>query len=157
MRRLQEISELIGAIALFIVMALIFLAVIARQVFGVIIPDAFDFSRMFLGILVFWGIAGAVAWRSLITADFLYQALGRNGRRILDVTGSLLTFVVLAILCWRLWLSVVDAYGNGIRTQDIGVPLWYFYSAAALALFSALLFSARNCYLALIGRLEDSQ
>lgn len=157
MRQLRDISELIGAIALFVVMALIFSAVIARQIFGVIIPDAFDFSRMFLGVLVFWGIASAVAWRSLITADFLYQALGPAGRRVLDLLGSLTTFAILSLLCWRLWLAVVDAYGNGIRTQDIGVPLWPFYGAAALAFFAALIFAARNAYLALTGHLEDAE
>ncbi len=157
MRRLRDIAELIGSVALFVVMTVIFCAVIARQAFGIIIPDAFDFSRMFLGILVFWGIAGAVAWRSLITADFLYQALGDRGRRMLDLAGSVATFAVLALLCWRLWVQVVDAYGNGIRTQDIGVPLWYFYAAASAAFFVALLFAARNAWLALSGRRDDAK
>lgn len=148
MRWFQEASELIGSVALFVVMAVIFSSVIARQIFGFVIPDAFDFSRMFLGILVFWGIAGAVACQSLITADFLHQALGPRGQRILTAIGSLTTFVVLAILAWRLSLSVLDAYGNGIRTQDVGVPLWYFYGPATLAFLAALLFALRNIVLA---------
>ncbi|MBV7392646.1 TRAP transporter small permease [Mameliella sediminis] len=151
MQRLQDISETIGAVALFIVMAVIFCSVIARQVFGFIIPDAFDLSRMFLGVLVTWGIAGAVAWRSLITADFLYQALGQTGRRILDLAGSACTLVILALLSWRMVLTVIDAQGNGIRTQDTGIPLWYFYAACALALLVAAGFALRNTWLALVG------
>lgn len=157
MRRLQDISELIGALALFAVMCIVFASVISRQVFGFIIPDAYDLSRMLLGILIFWGIAGAVAWKALITADFLYFALGRRGRLILDLVAAVVTFGVMALLTWRVWVTVIDAYGNGIRTQDVGIPLWYFYAVAGAAMPVAVLFVLRNALATLRGKDDDTE
>ena len=35
----------------------IFLSVLLRNLFNYAIPDSFDFGRLLLGILIFWGIA----------------------------------------------------------------------------------------------------
>ncbi len=155
LNRLLQFSETIGAVALFATMAVIFASVIARYFFQFIIPDAFDFSRMLLGIVIFWGIAAAVAHRSLITADFVYQAVGRTGRRVLDTIGSLVALAVIALLTWRVTLAVQDAFRNGIRTQDIGVPLWGFYGLMALAMLAALVFIGRWVWLSLSGVLPE--
>ena len=40
-----------------IVAADIFISVLLRYFFAIQIPDAYDFGRLLLGILIFWGIA----------------------------------------------------------------------------------------------------
>lgn len=156
LKSLTKVSELIGAIALFAVMMVVFSSVIARYFFAYIIPDAFDFSRMLLGVVIFWGIAAAVSHRALITADFLYQALGAGGRRLLDIVGMVVSLLVFLLLAWRVGLAVQDAFGNGIRTQDIGVPLWGFYALMAVAMLASLVFLVRWTFLALVTGLPET-
>jgi hypothetical protein len=55
MDRFIDTIEWIAAGFVGIVAANVFLAVVLRNVFSYSIPDAFDFGRLLLGILIFWG------------------------------------------------------------------------------------------------------
>src|SRR5262245_25233449 len=57
MDRFIDGIELIAAFFVGIVCADIFISVLLRYFFSVQIPDAYDFGRLLLGILIFWGIA----------------------------------------------------------------------------------------------------
>ena len=61
--------ELIAAFFVGIVAADIFISVMLRYFFSYQIPDAYDFGRLLLGILVFWGIAAPAC--PTTTRDFL--------------------------------------------------------------------------------------
>ena len=57
MDRFIDGIELIAAAFVGIVAADIFISVLLRYFFSIQIPDAYDFGRLLLGILIFWGIA----------------------------------------------------------------------------------------------------
>src|SRR3984957_14231096 len=57
MNWLIDFIELVAAAFIGIVAADIFISVMLRYFFSVQIPDAYDFGRLLLGILIFWGIA----------------------------------------------------------------------------------------------------
>ena len=59
------------------VTALTFVSVVLRYAFSRAIPDSYDFSRDFLGILIFWGIAVTSYRGDHITVDLLYGAMPR--------------------------------------------------------------------------------
>lgn len=141
---LVRLSSLIGAIALFAVMTIIFVSVTLRYFFGIIVPDAFDLSRMLLGILIFWGIALAVADNAMIKVDALYAMLGAHGKKAVAVISATVTALVIGILAWRAGAAVLDAYQNGISTNDLRLRLWPFYAVAAVALVLAVLIALRQ-------------
>lgn len=134
---LTRLSELAGAAALMTVVVIIFAAVFARYVFNYALPDSYDLSRLILGILIFWGIAAAALHGTMITADFLYEYLGGTARRVLDVVAGIVTACVLALLAWRFLAGTADIRRAGNITQDLGLPVWVFYSVAAPALIVA--------------------
>lgn len=52
-----------------------------RVLDGAAIPDAYDFGRMLLGILIFWGIAATSYRGGHITVDALWGAVGPRAKR----------------------------------------------------------------------------
>jgi hypothetical protein len=62
--RIIDSIEWIGRLFVGIVAANIFIAVVLRKFFDTSIPDSYDFGRLLLGILIFWGIAAdQLSWQ----------------------------------------------------------------------------------------------
>ena len=59
-----------------IVAANIFISVLLRYLFSIQIPDAYDFGRLLLGILIFWGIAATSYRGTHITVDLVWSNVG---------------------------------------------------------------------------------
>jgi TRAP-type transport system small permease protein len=57
MDRFIDAIELIAAFFIGLVAVDIFVSVMLRYFFSVQIPDSYDFGRLLLGIVIFWGIA----------------------------------------------------------------------------------------------------
>src|SRR5262249_3829464 len=69
MDRFIDSIEFLAALFVGIVAADVFVSVLLRYFFGVSIPDSYDFGRLLLGVLIFWGI-GATSYRGThITLD----------------------------------------------------------------------------------------
>ena len=62
-----------------IVAADIFISVLLRNFFATSIPDSYDFGRLLLGILIFWGIAATSYRGAHITVDLVWSAAARDG------------------------------------------------------------------------------
>ena len=139
-----SVSGLIGAASLFCVMTLIFAAVALRYFFGFVVPDSYDLSRMLLGILIFWGIALAVADNSMIRVDALHAIAGPRGQRLIGAFAAIVTAVVLSTVAWRAGTAVIDAMGNKVSTSDLRIRLWPFYAVASTALLFAVLIALRQ-------------
>ncbi len=152
---LVAISGFIGASALFSVMALVFAAVVLRY-FGIVVPDSYDLSRMLLGILIFWGIALAVADRSMIKVDAVYALAGPRARRLIRVFAAAVTAAVLALIAWRAGDAVLDAFRSKVSTSDTRLRLWPYYAIASVALFLAVAIAVQHM-LASFTRAEDPE
>ena len=59
----------------------IFVSVLLRKFFSTSIPDSYDFGRMLLGILIFWGIAATSYRGGHITVDLIWAAAGPRWKR----------------------------------------------------------------------------
>src|SRR6516164_6576919 len=80
-----DLIELVAAFFIGIVALDIFISVMLRYFFSVQIPDAYDFGRLLLGILIFWGIAATSYRGTHITVDLLYANVGPRMQRFIDV------------------------------------------------------------------------
>ena len=74
MDRFIDTIEWLAAMFVGIVALNIFVAVRAAQVLQHSIPDTYDFGRMLLGILIFWGIAATSYRGGHITVDLVWTA-----------------------------------------------------------------------------------
>ena len=82
MDRFIDGIELAAAAFIGIVAIDIFVSVLLRYLFNASIPDSYDFGRLLLGILIFWGIAATSYRGGHITVDLVWAAAGPRGKRV---------------------------------------------------------------------------
>lgn len=153
--RVVRIAELAAALALAAVTALTFVSVIMRYFFAMPVPDDFDFTRLILGIAIFWGIACA-CWRGgHIQVDLLWSALPRRGRHGMDVFAAVVSFGFLLVFTWTVFVRVGGTQASGITTMVLQVPIWPFYALAAVGLTFAVLLVPAYVYRVLTHKNEN--
>src|ERR1041385_8672127 len=97
MDRFIDGIELIAAVFVGLVAADTFISVLLRYFFNVQIPDAYDFGRLLLGILIFWGIAATSYRGTHITVDLLWTMAGPRMQRVIDVFATLVLLFVVGV------------------------------------------------------------
>lgn len=144
--RIVTVAEHAAAAALAAVTLLTFVSVTMRYLFAAPVPDDFDFTRLVLGIAVFWGIACA-CWRGgHIQVDLLWNVLPRRGRNAMDVFATLVTFAFMAAFAWTVLSRVGGTQATGMTTMVLQIPIWPFYALAALGLAFAVLLIPAHLY-----------
>jgi TRAP-type C4-dicarboxylate transport system permease small subunit len=140
MRRALESIESIAALLLLGVALLTAVNVALRDTLAFQIPDWFDGSRMLLCIALFWGIA-VTTWRGgHICVDVVWEHLGPDGRRRLDVAATAISLSMLAPLAWMVWTKVATMGSQA--TSDLRLPLAWFFAVAALGTTAAAVLCA---------------
>lgn len=122
--------EWLAAIFVGIVALNIFVNVLLRKFFSTSIPDSYDFGRMLLGILIFWGIAATSYRGGHITVDLLWGAVNPRRQRIIDVFATVVLLFVVAVQTAMLFDKVRLTYADHVLTYDLNIPTWPFYAVA---------------------------
>jgi TRAP-type C4-dicarboxylate transport system permease small subunit len=118
--------ESLAALFVGIVALDIFLAVVLRKFFSTSIPDSYDFGRMLLGILIFWGIAATSYRGGHITVDLVWSAASPRWKRWIDVFATLVLLFVVAVQTGTLIDKVMATYRDHVLTYDLNIPTWPF-------------------------------
>jgi TRAP-type C4-dicarboxylate transport system permease small subunit len=134
--------ELIAAFFVGIVAADIFVSVLLRYFFSVQIPDAYDFGRMLLGILIFWGIAATSFRGTHITVDLVWANVNTRWQRFIDVFATLVLLFVVSVQTYTLLDKVTGTYNDHVLTFDLRLPTWPFFAVAWVGDVSAVLLIA---------------
>ena len=142
MDRAISTIEWLAAIFVGIVALNIFVAVVLRKFFDTSIPDAYDFGRMLLGILIFWGIAATSYRGGHITVDLVWTAAGPRMKRVIDVFATLVLLFVVAVQTIMLFDKVRGTYVDNVQTYDLNIPTWPFYAVAWAGDVSAVILIA---------------
>ena len=146
MDRIIDAIEMTAAVFVGIVAADVFISVLLRYFFGVSIPDSYDFGRLLLAILIFWGI-GATSYRGThITVDLLWANVGPRAQRVIDIFATLVLLFVVTIHSWTLFDKVMSTRADNILTFDLRLPNWPFFALAWLGDVSAVLLIAVRTY-----------
>src|SRR5437879_13013095 len=132
MDRFIDTIEWVAAFFVGIVAANIFIAVLLRNIFSVSIPDAYDFGRLMLGILIFWGIAATSYRGGHITVDLVWAAVGPRHKRWIDVFATLVLLFVVTMQTVMLFDEVRATYVDLVLTYDLNIPPWAFFAVARL-------------------------
>src|SRR6202045_3087783 len=146
MDRFIDGIELIAAIFVGIVAADIFISVLLRYFFSVQIPDSYDFGRLLLGILIFWGIAATSYRGTHITVDLVYANVGPKLQRFIDVFATLVLLFVVSFQTWTLFDKVLSTRADNVLTFDLRLPTWPFFLVAWLGDVSAVILIALRTY-----------
>ena len=140
--RIIDAIEWMAALFVGIVAANIFMAVLLRKFFDTSIPDSYDFGRLLLGILIFWGIAATSYRGSHITADLLWTGASPRMRRFIDVFATLVLLFVVTVQTIMLFDKVSLTYNDNVLTYDLNLPTWPFFAVAWLGDVCAVLLIA---------------
>jgi TRAP-type C4-dicarboxylate transport system permease small subunit len=146
MDRFIDTIEWIAAGFVGIVAADIFLSVVLRNVFNYAIPDAFDFGRLLLGILIFWGIAATSYRGGHITVDLIWANVGPRYQRMIDVFATLVLLFVVTVQTYTLFDKVATTRMDHVLTFELHWPVWPFYAIAWAGDVSAVLLIAIRTY-----------
>jgi len=146
MDRFIDTIERIAAAFVGLVAADIFISVLLRYFFALSIPDGYDFGRMLLGILIFWGIAATSYRGGHITVDLVWAAAGPRWRRFIDVFATLVLLFVVTVQTFTLFDKVRDTYAENVQTFDLHLPTWPFFAIAWAGDVSAVLLIAIRTY-----------
>jgi TRAP-type C4-dicarboxylate transport system permease small subunit len=146
MDRFIDSIEWVAAAFVGIVAANIFIAVLLRNLFSYSIPDSYDFGRLMLGILIFWGIAATSYRGTHITVDLVWANVGPRYQRIIDVFATLVLLFVVTVQTYTLFDKVRGTYYDNVLTFDLRLPTWPFFMVAWLGDVSAVLLIAIRTY-----------
>jgi TRAP-type C4-dicarboxylate transport system permease small subunit len=124
----------------------IFASVLLRYFFVWSIPDSYDFGKLLLGILIFWGIAATSYRGTHITVDLVWSSVGPRAQRIMDIFATLVLLFVVTVQTTMLFDKVRLTYQDHILTFDLNIPTWPFAAVAWLGDVSAVLLIAVRTY-----------
>ena len=130
MDRIIDTIEAIAAMFVGLVAADIFLSVVLRRFFSEQIPDSYDFGRLLLGILIFWGIAATSYRGGHITVDLVWAQVNTRWKRAIDVFATLILLFVVTVQTYTLFDKVRATYYDHVLTFDLGLPTWPFFAVA---------------------------
>jgi len=137
--RFIDAIELTAAGFLAAVTTITFVSVFLRYLFIWSIPDSYDFTRLLLGILIFWGMAVASYRGDHITVDLLWSAAPPRARRGMDIFSALITLVGMAIFTWMFAEKVINTRADHVLTFDLRQPVWIYYFIAWIGLAAGVL------------------
>src|SRR5215475_764246 len=146
MDRIIDTIEWIAAMFVGLVAADIFLSVFLRRFFSVQIPDSYDFGRMLLGILIFWGIAATSYRGGHITVDLLWANVSPRRQRMIDVFATLILLFVVTVQTYTLFDKVRGTDYDNVLTFDLRLPTWPFFAVAWAGDVSAVVLIAVRTY-----------
>ena len=146
MDRFIDGIELAAAAFIGIVAVDIFVSVLLRYLFSASIPDSYDFGRLLLGILIFWGIAATSYRGGHITVDLVWAAAGPRGKRLIDVFATLVLLLVVTVQTTMLFDKVRATRADNVLTYDLHLPTWPFFAVAWAGDVSAVILIAVRTY-----------
>ena len=146
MDRFIDSIEWVAAAFVGIVAANIFIAVLLRNLFSYSIPDSYDFGRLMLGILIFWGIAATSYRGTHITVDLVWSNVGPRYQRMIDVFATLVLLFVVTVQTYTLFDKVLTTRASNVQTFDLRIPVWPFFAIAWIGDVSAVLLIAIRTY-----------
>jgi TRAP-type C4-dicarboxylate transport system permease small subunit len=146
MDRFIDSIELVAAAFVGIVALNTFIAIVMRKFFAVTIPDYYDFGRLLLGILIFWGIAATSYRGTHITVDLVWGVVGPKKKRVIDIFATLVLLFVVTVQTWTLLDKVRTTFADNVQTFDLNLPTWPFFAVAWAGDVSAVVLIAVRTY-----------
>ena len=153
--RYCRLLEMLIALALAVMVVLVFGNVVLRYAFNSGITVSEELSRWLFVWLTFLGAIVALKEGAHLGSDMLVSRLPRNGRRLALVLGHLLMLYIT-------WLMFVGSLAQARINWDVeapvsGAPMAVVYAAGVVFAVSAGVLLLHQLWLASSGRLSDAE
>jgi len=142
--------ERIAAVMLAGVTILVVASAVGRYLLAWPVPDAFDLSRLLLGVAIIWGLAGLGFSGAHIKVDMLALVLPTKARRMVNAFAWAVLALFTALLVWKMWGRLVNTYYGGETTMDLRLPHWPFLGAIWVGLVASLIATLWRLWLVVV-------
>ena len=143
-RRISAVLAAVAAAILVLMMTLTFFDVVGRYLFNAPIFFTIELTQLFMGMVIYLGLALTTLRRGHITVDVIVAMLAPRWRRATDLLANLCALGVLVLITWQLLERVADNIGDGLRTQLLYLPVFPFALVMALGAGAASLMALWN-------------
>ena len=136
-RALSKISSLmamLGILALIMASAVVVGDVVWRRIGGGSFIGSVDLTQLSVMIAVSWSIPYAFSMGAHVSVDLVSQSFGAKTNRVLNTLACLAGFGVVAFLCWLSFGRAIEIYSYGDISQDLGIPMIWFWGNLVLGL-----------------------
>lgn len=148
-----HLEEVVGCVFMVVFVALAFLNVILRYLFGYIMSWAEEAILILFVWSVFLGTATAFRYDRHIAIDVLFNLFPKKMQKALHY---FIDILVLVLCLYTTYLSIVLCANVGVKsTFVLRVPFYYIYLMLVVSFGLMSLFAMRQLYLRCIGRFTD--
>lgn len=135
-RKITGAFGLIGAVGLFLMVALTFVDVILRYVFGKPITGSQEMVEFLMIITMYGGMPYAAAQGMLLTVDALVKKFHPTVRKALRFFFTILCAFCASVMCQKIFTQFLYYVDNPmLKSSILKWPYTPFYFFAALGLF----------------------
>ncbi len=140
-RRASNWLVWLGAVILAAMTVMTFLDVVGRYAFNSPIVGAVETTELFMGVIVYLGMAITTQSRGHISVDLLTSNVEPRTRLVLAVLADLVSTVFVSFLSWQLWRIAKRTFDNNLITQIWEVPVYpaAYIMAAASSIMALIL------------------
>jgi TRAP-type transport system small permease protein len=154
-RSLENLLNILMAVALAVMVVLVFSNVVLRYAFNSGITWSEEMSRYLFIWLTFLGAIGAFKNKEHLGVDMLLKRLPNKMKKVfLAISDLMILFVLLLVLdgSWKMTLINIDS-----KAPATGMPLAFVYGTGILVSVSMGLMTLYNLYRIFFNKIKDEE
>jgi len=121
-----RVAAMIGGLIL-ILMSLMMLASIIGRTIGIPLVGDYELVQLMSAVAISLFLPFCQMSRGHVIVEFFTMKCPTWLNRILDVFSNLLLTFFALLFCWRIWLGLIELFGNGNASMMLGIPTWIGY------------------------------
>jgi TRAP-type C4-dicarboxylate transport system permease small subunit len=135
---LERLCSALSATALFGIMGLTLVDVVARKLLSGSVPGSLEVTELLLVVVIFAGLPLVSLHGEHVVFDSLDPLLPRAVRRVQGLVIDLLSAAGLSVIGWVMWTKAGQMLEYGDKTQQLGLTLgWFVYLMSVLIFVTA--------------------
>jgi TRAP-type C4-dicarboxylate transport system permease small subunit len=148
---IPRIAGLVAMGVLFLMMLLTVTDVVLRATLNKPIIGATEIAEQMMVVIVFLGLGWCALQGKQIRVDLFVARYAPGTQRIIDLLIYIVGMILVAMICWRTFLTTLTVQELGLTCAYIDVPKYPFYALAAFGW--AVLFVAMSSIF--VKRIKD--
>ncbi len=128
---IPRISGLVAMGVLILMMLLTVADVFLRAVFNKPIIGTTEITEQMMVAVVFLGFGWCALQGRHIQVDLFVSRYPRGRQRVIDLTMYGVGLILVAVMCWRTFVTTLTVQQLGLTCAYIGLPKYPFYALAA--------------------------
>ncbi len=134
MKTIDSIARITGLVAagvLFLMMLLTVADVFLRATLSKPIIGTTEITEQMMVAVVFLGFGWCALQRKHVQVDLFVSHYPPGTRRVIDLIINFIGLVLVAVICWRTFVTTLTVQRLGLICSYIGVPKFPFYALTA--------------------------